>query len=91
MNPEGQEWTTLEKMQEGEQFQNQVIKEERGLYSITTAPSFGTGQTAYIIQQGGFHLLWDCISYLDSQTINRITELGGLDAIALSHPHYYST
>ncbi|MDQ0484546.1 MBL fold metallo-hydrolase [Guptibacillus hwajinpoensis] len=91
VNPEGQEWTTLEKMQEGKQFQNQVIEEERGLYSITTAPSFGIGQTAYIVQQGGFNLMWDCISYLDSQTINRIMDLGGLHAIALSHPHYYST
>ncbi|MDP4549351.1 hypothetical protein Q9251_00485 [Alkalihalobacillus macyae] len=91
VNPEGQEWTTLEKMQEGKQFQNQVIEEESGLYSITTAPSFGIGQTAYIVQQGGFNLMWDCISYLDSQTINRIMDLGGLDAIALSHPHYYST
>ncbi|TKD72491.1 MBL fold metallo-hydrolase [Pseudalkalibacillus hwajinpoensis] len=91
VNPEGQEWTTLEKMQKGEQFQNQVIEEEQGLYSITTSPSFAIGQTAYIVQQGNFNLLWDCISYLDSQTINQIIKLGGIDAIALSHPHYYSS
>ncbi len=35
--------------------------------------------------------MWDCITYLDPQTIQQITELGGIQAIALSHPHYYST
>lgn len=35
--------------------------------------------------------MWDCITYIDSQTIKEITDLGGIDAIALSHPHYYST
>lgn len=27
----------------------------------------------------------------DKETINKINELGGINAIALSHPHYYST
>ena len=91
VNPDGQEWTTIEKMREGALFQNQIIEEERGLYSITTAPSFAIGQTAYIVQRDGYHLLWDCISYLDDETINRIQEIGGIDGIALSHPHYYSS
>ena len=38
-----------------------------------------------------YRLLWDCITYLDETTITKIKELGGLDAVALSHPHYYST
>ncbi|WP_283152887.1 MBL fold metallo-hydrolase [Guptibacillus hwajinpoensis] len=89
VNPEGQEWTTLEEMQAA-QFQNQIIEEEKGLHSVTTAPTFGIGQTAYHIQSKGFNLLWDCISYIDADTIQKIKNLGGLDAIALSHPHYYS-
>lgn len=35
--------------------------------------------------------MWDCITYLDSQTIEKVNALGGIDAIALSHPHYYSS
>lgn len=35
--------------------------------------------------------MWDCITYLDENTIQEIHKLGGIQAIVLSHPHYYST
>ncbi|BCB03605.1 hypothetical protein [Bacillus sp. KH172YL63] len=90
VNPAGQSWTTLEEMKRGS-FQNSITLEEAGLYSVKTQPQFAIGQTAYVIQENGFNLLWDCISYLDEKTFQEIHKLGGLDAIALSHPHYYST
>jgi len=37
------------------------------------------------------NILWDCITYLDGETIDRIHEMGGLAAIVISHPHYYSS
>ena len=49
------------------------------------------GQTAYLVQNSHFNLLWDCITYIDIETITKINELGGINAIALSHPHYYSS
>lgn len=86
----GQSWITLEKMIK-ENYLNIISLEEKGLYSLTTSPAFGIGQTAYLVQNDGFNLLWDCITFLDEKTISKIKELGGIDAIALSHPHYYST
>ncbi|MDM5189083.1 hypothetical protein QUF99_17705 [Bacillus sp. DX4.1] len=91
VNPKGQSWTTLEELQEGSTYENAVIEEEKGLHSITTKPEFAIGQTAYFVQTESFNLLWDCISYLDEETIQEVESLGGLHAIALSHPHYYST
>lgn len=91
VNAEGQEWTTLEKLQEDPNYHNVIQKEEENLYSIRTEDSFGIGQTAYLVQEEGFNILWDCLSLLDEATIEEIKELGGIDAIALSHPHYYST
>ena len=35
-------------------------------------------------------MLWDCITLLDDATVSEIGERGGLTAIAISHPHYYS-
>ncbi len=61
------------------------------MYSITTKPKFAIGQTAFLIQSKTLNVMWDCISYLDDKTIQRIYDLGGIQAIALSHPHYYST
>ena len=37
------------------------------------------------------NILWDCISLINEETIDKIKKLGGLIAIAISHPHYYST
>jgi hypothetical protein len=37
------------------------------------------------------NILWDCISLLDEATVDIINALGGLKAIAISHPHYYAT
>lgn len=36
------------------------------------------------------NILWDMISYLSAETEKRIKDLGGIQAIAISHPHYYS-
>lgn len=91
VNPSGQSWTTLANMQQSNEYKNEIVLEEKGLYSIVTKPEFAIGQTAYLIQTEGFNVLWDCITYLDKQTIQQINERGGIQAIALSHPHYYST
>jgi len=37
------------------------------------------------------NLLWDCIALLDAATVDIVKALGGVKAIAISHPHYYST
>lgn len=86
----GQEWTTLETLQDAS-FSNEFIYKENGVYSITTKPKFGIGQSAYLIQSEGVNILWDCLTYIDEATIEMIHKLGGLDAIALSHPHYYAS
>ncbi|TDL30872.1 MBL fold metallo-hydrolase [Jeotgalibacillus sp. S-D1] len=90
VSPKGQSWTTLAEMRESGTYRNEILFEEESLYSITTAPAFGIGQTAYLVQDKEFNLLWDCISYLDKETIAEVNQLGGINAIALSHPHYYS-
>jgi hypothetical protein len=36
-------------------------------------------------------VLWDCITLLDQATVELIQALGGIRAIAISHPHYYSS
>jgi hypothetical protein len=90
VNPNRQSWTTLEQMQSGG-YDNEILQEEHHLYSITTKPSFAIGQTAYLVQTPGFHILWDCLTYLDNKTLETIQGFGGVNAIALSHPHYYGT
>ena len=35
-------------------------------------------------------MLWECITLLDEATAEEVERRGGLAAIAISHPHYYS-
>jgi hypothetical protein len=85
----GQAWTTLAKLRDSHRNKHEEM--EPGLVRIGTRPGFGIGQHAYVVQTPAGNVLWDCVSLLDDSTIEAITSLGGLTAIALSHPHYYST
>ncbi|WP_422930244.1 MBL fold metallo-hydrolase [Singulisphaera sp. PoT] len=88
VGPEGQQWTTLEKLRTTHK--NTIKKEEEHLYSINTEPKFGIGQRAFLIQTPRGNLLWDCVGLIDDATIAQIKELGGIAEIAISHPHYYT-
>ena len=84
---EGQRWTTLEKMRR-RRFKNRVERVRRGLHQIITEPPFAIAQRAFLVETRAGNLLWDCITYLDGKTISAIEGLGGIDSIAISHPHY---
>ena len=85
----GQQWTTLEAM--CGKYENKFEQDEDGVISILTEPKFAIGQRAQIIQTAEGNVLWDCISLFDRATIQRVKSLGGISAIAISHPHYYAT
>jgi len=36
-------------------------------------------------------VLWDCISLVDDATVKAVWKLGGIRAIAISHPHFYAS
>ncbi|CAK7237318.1 hypothetical protein SBRCBS47491_009935 [Sporothrix bragantina] len=66
-------------------------KYDSGVLSIYTTPQVAIGQRALLLCTEIGNLLWDCITYLDDATVQTINELGGIAAIVISHPHYYST
>jgi glyoxylase-like metal-dependent hydrolase (beta-lactamase superfamily II) len=86
---EGQRWTTLEEMRG--RYRTRLTELEPDLYQITTEPTFGIGQRALLVRAAGGNLLWDCQSYLDQDTKAAVASLGGLSAIAISHPHFYGS
>lgn len=89
VNPGGQQWTTLARLQRTHRAVLQ--KKEPDLYGIGTAPEFGIGQRALLVRTPRGNLLWDCISLIDDTLTDIAEALGGLDGIAISHPHYYSS
>ena len=85
----GQQWTTLERL--AAEHQNRFEEEAPRLLGMGTEPDFAIGQRALLLQSPGGNLLWDCISLLDDKTIAEVKKRGGIRAIAISHPHYYSS
>lgn len=81
----GQRWTTPSKMQEG--YRNRIETVAPGITGIGTEPSFAIGQRALLVQTPKGNVLWDCVSLLDDATLEAVRSLGGVSAIAVSHPH----
>jgi hypothetical protein len=86
----GQRWTTMDGLRDGGR--NSVIAEvEAGLTTVNTSPSFAIGQQAQLIQTPVGNLLWDSLSLWDDVAIDALKLRGGVSAIAISHPHFYSS
>jgi hypothetical protein len=86
----GQRWTTLEEMKRSG-YRNVLEELEPGLVAIRTVQAFAIGQQAYLVRTPAGNVLWDCISFLDDDTITEVSRLGGISAIAISHPHFYDS
>lgn len=64
---------------------------EPNLFEIRSNLGFGIGQRAFLLKTPEGNILWDCIATLDPATVEIVHALGGLKAIAISHPHFYTT
>ncbi len=85
---DGQQWTTMEALRAGHQ--NRFVPEGDGLTGIGTEPPFAIGQRALHVRTASGGVLWDCGSLVDDASVHAVRALGGVRAIAVSHPHYYS-
>lgn len=84
----GQRWTTMAELAADHAVQ--IRAEEPDLYGVGIEPSVAIGQRALLVRTPEGNVLWDCIPLLDDAARDRITELGGIDAICMSHPHFYA-
>jgi hypothetical protein len=85
----GQSWTTLERLRSTHS--NKIRRLATDLTTIETTPAFGIGQRAFLARTPDGNVLWDCIALIDDATIDLLKGSGGVAAIAISHPHYYTT
>lgn len=85
----GQAWIGLDRLMASHS--NKWQQHKPYLLSLKTVPNFAINQRAFILRTPEGNILWDCIANLDDATKTLIAALGGLKAIAISHPHYYTT
>lgn len=89
VNPDGQQWTTLEA--ERGRHTTSLTEIAPGITTLTTAPKLGIGERAYLIQTPRGNVIWDLVAYFDAATVDEIKARGAVRAIAISHPHFFTT
>jgi hypothetical protein len=85
----GQQWTTPERLRLTHR--NSVRFEEPGLTGVGVEPHFAIGQRALLVRTPAGNVLWDCVPLLDPALAEMVRALGGISAVAVSHPHYYAS
>ncbi|KZP01530.1 metallo-beta-lactamase family protein [Calocera viscosa TUFC12733] len=91
--PAGLSWTTLRELRASGGYKNSItpLLHNPHAHAISTSPRLGIGQRAILIKTAEGNVLWDCIAYLDEETVRAVRALGGIKAIIISHPHFYTT
>lgn len=84
----GQQWVSYNQLAENHTIKIKLLSDD--LYELKILPSFAIAQRAFFIKSDFGNILWDCIPFIDQPTVDFIKNNGGLKAIVISHPHYYS-
>lgn len=86
VNWKGQTFLTREALSERSRL---VWRDDLGLAGIGSEPSFAIGQRALLVPLADGYVMWDCVPLATPEAITHVRSLGGLKAIAISHPHFY--
>lgn len=84
----GQRWTTPDELAEGRT--TDVRDLEPGLRGVGLDPSFAIGQRLLLVETPAGNVVWDMIPLVTDEGVRAIRDRGPVQAIAVSHPHFYS-
>lgn len=83
--PTGQQWTSLTEL--AGQYRGTLTELEPDLYALRLSPTFAIGQRGLLLRTPAGNVLWEPPGFVDQALIDAVTELGGVAAVASSHPH----
>jgi len=86
VNWKGQAFVTREVLTQRHRL---VWRDDCGLTGLALEPRFAIGQRALLIPEVDGCVMWDCVPLATAEAVEHIRSLGGLKAIAISHPHFY--
>ena len=87
---DGQQWTSLAGLRDAGH-KGQVKPEGPGVVGVGAEPPTSIGQRALLVRAPSGNVLWDMITYIDDDLVAALADLGGVSAIAISHPHFYGS
>ena len=84
---QGQRWTTHASLAQRHRLR---LDDESGLLGIGLAPDYAINQRALFIQTDAGNILWEALSLVTDEAVAALKARGGVDLIAISHPHFYA-
>lgn len=84
----GQTWTTHEALKANYTLR---LQDEAGVLGIGLAPSFAINQRALYLPTDAGNILWETLSLVTDEAVAALKARGGVDLIAISHPHFYAS
>lgn len=83
----GQRWTSSAELAATREIR---FEDCAGVMTMFLEPSYAIGQRAFLIPQQDKLVMWECLSLVTEAALARIAAIGGVKAIAISHPHFYA-
>jgi glyoxylase-like metal-dependent hydrolase (beta-lactamase superfamily II) len=83
----GQSWTTHEALSGTHRLK---LADDDGVLGITLEPNFAINQRAMLLPTDAGNILWECLSLVTPDAVEALEARGGVDLIAISHPHFYA-
>lgn len=84
----GQTWTTHEVLAAKYRLR---IGDDAGLLAIAVDGDFAIPQRALLLPTDAGNVLWECLSLVTDEAVAALRARGGVDRIAISHPHFYAS
>jgi glyoxylase-like metal-dependent hydrolase (beta-lactamase superfamily II) len=85
---DGQQWTTHAQL--AATYENR-IESDGDLVGVGIDGRFAIPQRALLVDSTAGTIMWDCVSLVSGAAVAQLEERGGVAAIAISHPHFYSS
>ena len=85
---DGQRWTTMRRLAVDH---SNRVEADGALLGIGVSPRFAIPQRALLVETDAGNILWDCVSLVTEDAVAALEERCGVDMIAISHPHFYSS
>jgi len=83
----GQRWTTRAELAASHKLR---IEDDQGVLGIGLAPGFAIDQRAMFLPTDAGNILWESLGLVTDEAVRALRERGGVDLIAISHPHFYA-
>lgn len=84
----GQTWTTHDALKASHVLR---MQDESGVLGIGLSPDFAINQRSLYLPTDAGNILWECLSLVTDEAVAALNARGGVDLIAISHPHFYSS